>query len=73
MLYVMKLSERYGSDLDDMSQVSFMCSSNTGGSVNVKLVIVQVKLRFHGGSRGKERVRELVPQVTERVLLELCS
>ena len=31
MLYVMKLSERYGSDLDDMSQVSFMCSLNTGG------------------------------------------
>ena len=31
MLYVMKLCERYGSDLDDMSQVSFMCSSNTGG------------------------------------------
>ena len=24
-------SERYCSDLDDMSQVSFMCSSNTGG------------------------------------------
>ena len=23
--------ERYCSDLDDMSQVSFMCSSNTGG------------------------------------------
>ena len=61
MLYVMKLCERYGSDLDDMSQVSF-----------VKLGIVQVKLRFHGGSRGKERVNELVSQVTERVLLVLC-
>ena len=42
------------------------------GSVNVKLGIVQVKLRFHGGSRGKERVKELVSQVTERVLLVLC-
>ena len=40
--------------------------------VNVKLWIVQVKLRFHGGSRGKERVKELVSQVTERVLLVLC-
>ena len=67
MLYVMKLCERYGSDLDDMSQVSFMCSSNTEG-----VLIVQVKLRFHGGSRGKERVKELVSQVTERVLLVLC-
>ena len=42
------------------------------GSVNVKLGIVQVKLRFHGGTRGKERVKELVSQVTERVLLVLC-
>ena len=57
-------SKRYCSDLDDMSQVSFMCSS--------KLGIVQAKLRFHGGSRGKERVKELVSQVTERVLLVLC-
>jgi hypothetical protein len=40
--------------------------------VNVKLGIVQVKLRFHGGTRGKERVKELVSQVTERVLLVLC-
>ena len=57
MLYVMKLCKRYGSDLDDMSQVSFMCSLNTGG-VNVKLGLVQVKLRFHGGTRGKERVKD---------------
>ena len=28
------------------------------GSVNVKLGIVQVKLRFHGGTRGKERVKD---------------
>jgi len=42
------------------------------GSVNVKLGIVQVKLRFHGGTRGKERVKELVSQVTEIVLLVLC-
>ena len=41
-------------------------------TVNVKLGIVQVKLRFHGGTRGKERVKELVSQVTERVLLVLC-
>ena len=40
--------------------------------VNVKLGIVQVKLRFHGGSRGKKRVKELLSQVTERVLLVLC-
>jgi len=38
----------------------------------VKLGIVQVKLRFHGGTRGKERVKELVSQVTEIVLLVLC-
>ena len=38
----------------------------------MKLEIVQVKLRFHGGTRGKERVKELVSQVTERVLLVLC-
>ena len=33
LLYIIcfKTSERYCSDLDDMSQVSFMCSSNTGG------------------------------------------
>jgi hypothetical protein len=40
--------------------------------VNVKLGIVQVKLRFHGGTRGKKSVMELVSQVTERVLLVLC-
>ena len=40
--------------------------------VNVKLGIVQVKLRFHGESRGKERVKELVSQVMKRVLLVLC-
>ena len=38
----------------------------------MKLAIVQVKLRFHGGTRGKERVKELVSQVTEIVLLVLC-
>ena len=37
--------------------------------VNVKLGIVQVKLRFHGGTRGKERVKELVSHVTEIGLL----
>ena len=33
LLYIICLEncERYCSDLDDMSQVSFMCSSNTGG------------------------------------------
>ena len=33
LLYVIcrETYERYCSDLDDMSQVSFMCSSNTGG------------------------------------------
>jgi hypothetical protein len=40
--------------------------------VNVKLGIVQIKLRFHGGTRGKERVKKLVSQDTERVLLVLC-
>ena len=55
MLYVVKLCERYYSDLDDMSQVS-LCALWNRGSVNVKFGIVQVKLRFHGGTRGKERV-----------------
>jgi hypothetical protein len=42
------------------------------GSVNAKLRIVQVKLRFHGGKRRKERVKDWVSQVTEHFLLVLC-
>ena len=71
MLYVMKLCERYCFDLDDMPS-QFHVFIEHRGSVNVKLGIVQVKLRFHGGTRGKERVKEMVSQVTERVLLVLC-
>ena len=58
-------SERYRFDLDDMSQVSFYVIFEHRGSVNFKLGIVQVKLCFHGGTRGKERVKKLVSQVTE--------
>ena len=34
-------------------------------AVNFELGIVQVKQRFHGGTRGKERVKKPVSQVTE--------
>ena len=52
---------------DDMSQVSVcLCVFfEHRGSVNFELGIVQVKQRFHGGTRGKERVKKPVSQVTE--------
>ena len=66
-------SERYCSDLDDMSQVSFCVFIEHRGSVNFELRIVQVKQRFHGGTRGKERVKKPVSQVTEYCFfLVLC-
>ena len=58
-------SERYCSDLDDMSQVSFCVFFKHRGRVNFELGIVQVKQRFHGGTRGKERVKKPVSQITE--------
>ena len=59
--------ERYCSDLHDMSQVSFCVFFEHRGSVDVKFGIVQVQLRFHRGTRGKERVMKSVSQVTESV------
>ena len=58
-------SERYRSDLGDMSQVSFYVFFEHRGSVTFELGIVQVKLHFHGGTREKERVKKPVSQVTE--------
>ena len=60
-------SERYYSDLDDMSQVSFCVFFEHRGGANFELGIVQVKLRFHGGTHGKKRVKESVSKVTECV------
>ena len=54
ILYVVycETTERYCSDLDDMSQVSFCVFFEHRGSVNFELGFVQVKQRFHGGTRG---------------------
>ena len=46
-------SERYCSDLDDMSQVSFCVFFEHRGSVNFELGIVQVKQRFLQGNTQK--------------------
>ena len=46
-------SERYCSDLDDTSQVSFCVFFEHKGSVNFELGIVQVKQRFLRGNTRK--------------------
>ena len=44
--------------LDVICEENLTKAAHDAANVNVRLGIVQVKLRFHGGIRGKELVKD---------------